>query len=208
MHIAIKHSKLAFTLIELLVVVTIIGILAGLSVPAFKMAMDAAKKAQAGSMISNLKVALNAYQADYGTWPAFLAASGNSDSTEISSYDSNGVKLYNTLIGNLNNSDATDANPRGTVYMEFTKKDLTSGNGNVFNGTSTLNAAGFMDPWGQPYWIKVDGNYDNQIDNLPNKSGSSDTINTSIAIWSLGVQTAPIKDSSSGGDRKKYITSW
>ena len=204
----IKQSKSGFTLIELLVVVTIIGILAGLAMPAITKAMEAAKKAQAGSMISNLKVALTAYNADYGVWPEFLRGTGTEDKAAISSYDTDGTKLYHTLIANLSNTDAAAANPRGTVYMEFTKKDLAASGGANFNGNNMNDAVGFADPWRQPYWIKVDGNYDNQIDALPNKNGgSAETINATIAIWSAGPQADVITDSN-GGNSKKYITSW
>jgi prepilin-type N-terminal cleavage/methylation domain-containing protein len=206
MHIAMKHSKLAFTLIELLVVVTIIGILAGLAVPAFNKALDAAKKAQAGAMVSNLKVALNAYQSDYGAWPTFLATGGQD--TVVKSYaDAGSTALYKTLVGDLTNSDAQTANPRGTVYMEFTAKDVCDNNGAAVTGGMT-NATGFKDPWGGQYFIEVDGDYDNQIKSLPDttkKTGGTVDINASMAIWSTGTNKST---TGTGGDQTKYISSW
>jgi prepilin-type N-terminal cleavage/methylation domain-containing protein len=206
MHIAMRHSKSGFTLIELLVVVTIIGILAGLAVPGLSAALKQAKKAQAGTMISNLKVALNAYQADYGAWPTFMTSTG-ADKAAFSSYGTDGTTLYHMLIGDVNYTDA--GNPRGTVYMEFQKKELTNGGGEPFSGSNTSEATGFMDPWRSPYWIKVDGDYDNQIDGLPSKSSGTETVNTTIAIWSVGAQTVvPQTSDGMSGTRREFITSW
>ncbi|MDR1304278.1 MAG: prepilin-type N-terminal cleavage/methylation domain-containing protein [Verrucomicrobiales bacterium] len=189
-----KHAKryqTGFTLIELLVVVTIIGILAGLSVPALNKALDSAKRAQAAAMVSSLKVALNAYQADYGAWPEFF------DSAAVESYGgSNSEDLYGLLVGK---TDASYGNPKGTVYMEFTAKQLYP------KGTSMTDAEGFMDPWEGCYSVKVDDDYDNEIDEVPDTNGAgSATIYASMAIWSTGTKST----TGDGGDQRKYITSW
>jgi len=79
-----KKSNIAFTLVELLVVISIIGLLAGLAVPAINGGL---KSAKAGACLSNLHqigVATMAYAADNsfklpnadgdgGTWPVKLA---------------------------------------------------------------------------------------------------------------------------------------
>jgi prepilin-type processing-associated H-X9-DG protein/prepilin-type N-terminal cleavage/methylation domain-containing protein len=79
-----KKSNVAFTLVELLVVISIIGLLAGLAVPAINGGL---KSAKAGACLSNLHqigVATMAYAADNsfklpnadedgGTWPVKLA---------------------------------------------------------------------------------------------------------------------------------------
>ena len=76
--------SIAFTLVELLVVITIIGLLAGLAVPAIS---NGLKSSKAGACLSNLHqigVATMAYAADNsfklpnadgdgGTWPVKLA---------------------------------------------------------------------------------------------------------------------------------------
>lgn len=66
-----KQPKSAgFTLIELLVVISIIGILAGLLLPALAGAKAKAQKVKATAEIKNIVMAINQYQGDYHRYPA------------------------------------------------------------------------------------------------------------------------------------------
>jgi len=65
-----KNNKKAFTLIELLVVITIIGILAGLAVPAIQGGLDKAKQVADVSNIRNLGIILFSAASDNnGNYP-------------------------------------------------------------------------------------------------------------------------------------------
>jgi prepilin-type N-terminal cleavage/methylation domain-containing protein len=192
----------AFTLIELLVVVTIIGILAGLAVPAVSKALEAARRGEAGAMVNQLRTALVQYETEYGVWPKALRSTGNSPQDE----QATSVDLYNTLIArdkglNVNHED----NPRRIVFMEFNSKILRSGSPSETNRTPPANpsqADFFVDPWSQVYYFKADSNYDNSIA-LPNPPFSSGTVNSSLIIWSHGPQKTY-----GGNEINKFITSW
>lgn len=190
----------AFTLIELLVVITIIGILAALAVPAVSKGLEAARKAEAGAMVNQLRTALTQYETEYGIWPTSLR--GSSDQT-ASSQD-----LYNTLIARAQGINADHAdNPRRIVFMEFNTKILRSGSPSATNRTPPSNpstATFFVDPWSQLYYFRADSNYDNTI-NLP--SAFSGSVTASLIIWSPGPQKNYVS-SDSGGEASKYITSW
>ena len=213
------RSRSAFTLIELLVVVTIIGILASFAVPAVNSALTQAKKVKASAMISSVKTALNSYQTEYGTWPTILQGTGGSDAAQLASWGDAGGNspiLYQILIADKTNSTISTAgyNPRQIPFMDFNLKDLCDSSGG--NVSSSSAAKGFKDPFGNAYYIIVDGNYDNEIKGVPDTSKSSGsgtvTINGSIAIWSYGDQA----DSPAGtpgspkskANPSKYITSW
>ena len=65
-----------FTLIELMIVVAIIGILAGIAVPAYQDYTIRAQVVEAFSLASELKGSIQEYRKDHGTMPANNAAAG------------------------------------------------------------------------------------------------------------------------------------
>lgn len=58
-----------FTLVELLVVVTILGILAGLLLPAVQMARETARRTECASNLHNIGIALHSFESAYGRFP-------------------------------------------------------------------------------------------------------------------------------------------
>lgn len=91
----------AFTLIELLVVITIIVILAGLSMGGYSYVTRKQAESQAAIQISLLSKALEEYKLDNGEFPK--TGDGNPPSSKV---------LYDALYGNgLGN------NPIGKIYL-------------------------------------------------------------------------------------------
>lgn len=67
-----NRRKSGFTLIEILLVVVIIGILAGIGIPALTGKSESAKIAQAQANIKSLESALAIYEMNNGAYPSSL----------------------------------------------------------------------------------------------------------------------------------------
>jgi general secretion pathway protein G len=75
---ATAHGRAAvvrgFTLLELLLVVTLVGLLAGVAVPAYRGYVQRAQEAQALADIGTLALGLKRWETNTGAYPATLAA--------------------------------------------------------------------------------------------------------------------------------------
>jgi type IV pilus assembly protein PilA len=67
-----KTIQKGFTLIELMIVVAIIGILAAIAIPAYQNYTIRAQVSEGASLADGIKVAMQDYYAQHGTWPATL----------------------------------------------------------------------------------------------------------------------------------------
>jgi len=95
--------------VELLVVISIIGLLAGLGLPAINGAIQAGKKAEVSGMAESIKTAVNAFYAEYSVYPS--NASGSTDLIFL-----NLMSTTNTNGGNY----------RGIAFLEVPPKFTNS----------------------------------------------------------------------------------
>jgi len=192
--------------VELLVVISIIALLAGLALPALSGAINSAKKAKANAMINQLKVAVTAFNTEYGTWPD---SGNNTEDAQIP----NDV-LYATLVGASGNakSETTGGNTRDIPFMEFNNSDLD------IPSAPTM----FVDPWwrtskdqtDQNYWIKLDYDYNNQLSVPDPSQATGDTsyastvlqINAGVAIGDPGPPLSGNKTNTA--NPSKMLHSW
>jgi prepilin-type N-terminal cleavage/methylation domain-containing protein len=179
-----------FTLIELLIVIAIIAILIGLLFPAFKGVQDQAKRTQAKNDLTQIVTAVNAFYTEYGRYPT----TATTDVTFGSGGSTNDA-LFNALRG----LDLT-LNPRQIVFISPPDvKDPA----NPRSGVGTTTGAGqYYDPWGTPYLVEIDGNYDNQIANpYTANAGATPNLQIGVIAWSLGKDKAGATAAASG-DKK------
>ena len=94
-------------MVELLVVISIIGLLAGLGLPAINGAIQAGKKAEVAAMAESIKTAVNAYYAEYSEYPS--NASGKTDTNFLSL-----MSTTNTNGGNYRGIAFLEVPPRFT----------------------------------------------------------------------------------------------
>jgi prepilin-type N-terminal cleavage/methylation domain-containing protein len=176
-----------FTLIELLIVIGIIAILIGLLFPAFKGVQDQARRTQAKNDLTQIVTAVNAFYTEYGKYPLVT-----SDAYITSTSSPSNANLLNVLRA----IDAAN-NPRQIVFINppNVKNDTA---GNRRSGVSPTDG-NYYDPWGTPYLVAIDGNYDNQIPNpYTANAGATPNLYIGVIAWSLGKDQAGATTAASG----------
>ena len=130
---------------------------------------EAGPRAQAQTAEQGIVAALKSYQTEYGLLPGDLGAT--SDRT----FSADNRELFAVLRGK--HAD----NPRAIVFFEGrnVKDELHPRNGFDSKGT-------FYDPWGHPYFIRLDSNHDGVVDDPLATSPTAQKIALPVIVWSLG----------------------
>jgi prepilin-type N-terminal cleavage/methylation domain-containing protein len=137
-----NSSHEAFTLIELLAVITIIGILAGLTLGAAGAVRRHGATSTAKAEVAALQAACDRYFADNNLYPS-NASIDPSTSLKPTAYTNAGQTLFTNLVGSTNLSTA----PTSKRYFEPKPAMVyTNGSPNYF-----------IDPWGYAYGYNSDG---------------------------------------------------
>ena len=201
------EGRRAFTVIELLVVILIIGILVGFSFPAFQGVLERAKKVQAKNDLTQIVTAVNAFYTEYGKYPTVTA-----DTIITSTSSPSNADLMYTLravSGGLNMNSAIN-----TRQIVFISPPDVKNPANPRSGIGTTTGAGqYYDPWGTPYLVEIDGNYDNQIANpYTANAGATPNLQIGVIAWSLGKDKAGATAAASGdkktGTYNDDVISW
>jgi prepilin-type N-terminal cleavage/methylation domain-containing protein len=178
------RGRRAFTIIELLVVISIIAILAALILPAVQSARQHAMVKKAQMEMGQIVMAINGYYSTYSRYPVssnamyFASLAPNEDFTygaDAGTLNYIGPVIHNpnTVPYNTNNSEVMAILMDREVWPNGT---ITVNQGHVKNpqqqpfltpkmtGDVTLSGVGpdgvYRDPWGNPYIITMDLNYD------------------------------------------------
>jgi len=183
-------QRSGFTLVELLVVIAIIAMLATISLPVISRAMESVRRAQAQTEVRSIESAVLAYLNEYGRFPH---GSGGPDVSYGESGERENSDLINVLRADRDHI-ARSENPRYIMFLEVPEQRLVDEDGNIDGN--------YRDPWGRPYEIIVDTNFDNVIDvsSVDPDAGDQGEIRRRVAVWSYGP--------GEGEDPEKYVKSW
>lgn len=253
-----------FTLIELLVVISIIGVLAGMLLPALSRAKRTAQINKAKTEINGIKNAIESYHQQYSRYPTSQNTRKNgatTSSTPDYTYGTWATSADGSLQLPFQHKAAK--NPTSVPSQQNYTKVLTNnsevmailmdvkewvnnrpkGNpenrsGNIFLNAKTVQdriSSGigidgvYRDPWGAPYIISLDLNYDGSTRDAyyrANKMNEDATgknltgafkadnkdayeIKTGVMVWSFGPdRMASDQESAKLGVNKDNVTSW
>lgn len=148
-----------FTLIELLVVIGIIGILTAILLPAIAGTRRSAFETQAKSELTKIALAVNTYFNDYGHLP--YTQSNNDEEFDFNSNISYALFGIDPDVIDPATSKPLRKNVRSIRYYEHDPREQ------------------LKNPWGKPYTIILDLNYDNLIE----PSITSDKLGGRVGVW-------------------------
>jgi type II secretory pathway pseudopilin PulG len=150
--------------VELLVVISIIGLLAGLGLPAINGAIQAGKKAEVSAMAESIKTAVNAFYAEYSQYPSNNGTTGYNFLQLMTTTNSTGVCIQNT---------------RGIAFLEVPPK--------FTNSSGLVTPSGFYKAQSN-FFLAIDTNGGGV---LTNRVGSSNyVVPSSVAVWVVDPKNA------------------
>ena len=182
------------------VVIAIIAVLIGLLFPAIDGAQRQARNVQAKNDLRQIVIAVNGFYTDYGAYPSNYTPEITFDGFNGNTND----HLFNALRG----KDST-VNPKNIVFVSPAMAKSPN------SPTSGIGVDGqWYDPWGKPYIIRLDTNYDGLVVNpYSNNAGVAPSLNAGVIAWSFGSDKqsdsvpGPAPDKNTGIDADDVI-SW
>jgi len=258
LHPAMRRARGGFTLVELLTVIAIIAILASMILPALSAAKRAAQKNKAKVDMSGIVQAIESYDSAYGRFPVSALAQNApmvnqqgdftyggtinwaGGSTQVGTAVTGGGVLSNSevvsILMDITNFPNNPSQFTANTYYVKNPQQTKFLNANL-NSDPTLGGVGpdlvYRDPWGNPYIITMDLNYDEQCNdfvygrqnvsqssgqqglnglfNNVNAGGSSDNFqfHGKVMVWSAGPdQKVDINVKANAGVNKDNVLSW
>ena len=158
-----RHSGL--TLIEMLAVVAIVGILAGLLVPAIIAVRNRARAVMARTEVKSLETAWRKYYSEYGRWPSGMVE--------------NAAYAVSDDMWQLLKGDNVDGmNPKGLIFMQFSRFDTSNNPVNPWWLPGALSAPFY-------YFVQFDVNHDDTIDAGTPGNPSTTGIRRPVITWTV-----------------------
>lgn len=203
-------KKQHFSLVELLTVIAVIAILAGILIPTVGAVKESGRATQALTEAKGIHLAITSFYNDHKYLPSKDASNGTTNDivywgtvdaatpaanasvkiTEMTALNASYLNLFDRLCY-VDRSDAKNAaTDDAKTFNKKAKKYLNAAPAYFGADTSTTNS--IRDPWGRPYIVYLDTNYNEQIEDIVSEFGvAGNTLNDRVAVISLGKNTVP-----------------
>jgi len=183
-----------FTLVELLVVIAIIAVLASAGFAAGNAAIQKARRTTALSVATAVESAVNNFFNEYG----YMPRRGDSDVTVRTDTD---TEFLNVLLGQ-EGGGANVLNPRGIRFLSV-REGSGRRNGLIYSGGGNT-IEGLYDPWGGPFFVRLDLDYDERVTVQPAAGGSRTLNGRRVAVWSNGADFVSSPPGSAADDVRTW----
>jgi len=163
-----------YTIIEMIVVIGILAVLVAMGAPAAISMISKKETTRAKQEIQAIKQAVKAYEAEYGKLPL----SGNSFERLDDTTDPTAQRFISALL--YHGNDKVTDNPRGIKFLAWV---------NNHGADTATTPDNWLDPWGQPYILAVDYDYNGET-----TIGDGVIVKGSFFIVSRGEDAADASD--------------
>jgi prepilin-type N-terminal cleavage/methylation domain-containing protein len=171
-----------FTLVELLVVIAIIAVLASAGFAAGNAAMNRARTVSAQATAVAVESAVNTFYSEYGYMPVEV-----SDTEDIQPIRTDDPKLLTVLLGK--NEQTQPPLNRKEIQFLVVKEGQRVGNrgkGGLVYSADGNSVIGLFDPWGNPFFVALDTNYDDRLEVTLGSRPSQRLNGRKVAVYSAG----------------------
>lgn len=170
-----------FTLVELLVTISIVAILAASAYGAYGLLIVKFRKAEAITYAKSIERAVIAFTNEYGDRFPLGETGGGEGDVEVTT--ESGSATIKILVGK-----DVEKNSRQMDFIGDMKQAKTDNSGKPKGGMVSENDQyGIVDPWGNYYKVKMDADFDNEIEN-PDIAGAGTKLKlrAKVLVWSPG----------------------
>ena len=162
-------------------------------------AHNAGPKATAKNDGTQLATAIKQYYEDYGQYPCDPTTGGDENDYFVTG-GTGQAKLFNILRAYDKDPSVKDYNSRGTIYLDVPNaKDPA-------HPRSGIGPDGvWYDPWGHPYLVKIDSNYNGTVLNPYTANADPAKLEMGVIVWSLGADGKGAASTTGNGDKDTGI---
>ena len=182
-----KPTSRGFTLVELLVVIAIIAVLAAAGFAGGNAAMNKARKVSAQSVATSIATGVEQFYTEYSALPVENPPASADLENLPTDASGDGVDVLNILAG----KETADPPVNSRKIRFFSAKEAKGAGANARDGATYTGSTftGLFDPWGEPYYIVLDTDYDDELTFTPQGNSAVTLRGRRVAVYSLGVDT-------------------